>query len=194
VAKILGIVTETHDSGLALLDDGMPPLVLEEERFNRPAIRWNSRDEALEQAAPQVDVFRPSADEQEPCYLQPVAAMSQWRRTYGGRGNRLECRWRGGFFDSLGMLYTLITRYLGFNHFEEGAVMALVAGGGDTYVAKFREVVRLRDGGQFSLNSDYLRHDRYGAMRPFTRRFLEAFGPPRQRDEAITDRHGVDVL
>src|SRR5215475_12766848 len=33
--KILGIVTETHDAGLALLEDGVPVLVLEEERFNR---------------------------------------------------------------------------------------------------------------------------------------------------------------
>jgi carbamoyltransferase len=33
--NILGIVTRTHDSGLALLTDGVPTLVLEEERFNR---------------------------------------------------------------------------------------------------------------------------------------------------------------
>ena len=33
--RILGIVTRTHDSGLALLDDGVPTIVLEEERFNR---------------------------------------------------------------------------------------------------------------------------------------------------------------
>ena len=33
--KILGIVTETHDAILALLEDGVPVLVLEEERFNR---------------------------------------------------------------------------------------------------------------------------------------------------------------
>ena len=32
---ILGIVAKTHDSGVALLRDGMPVLVLEEERFNR---------------------------------------------------------------------------------------------------------------------------------------------------------------
>ena len=31
--KILGIVTRTHDSGLALLNDGAPTIVLEE--FNR---------------------------------------------------------------------------------------------------------------------------------------------------------------
>jgi carbamoyltransferase len=29
------MVTRTHDSGLALLEDGIPTLVLEEERFNR---------------------------------------------------------------------------------------------------------------------------------------------------------------
>ena len=33
--NILGIVTRTHDSGLALLKDGVPTIVLEEERFNR---------------------------------------------------------------------------------------------------------------------------------------------------------------
>ena len=33
--RILGIVTRIHDSGLALLEDGVPTLVLEEERFNR---------------------------------------------------------------------------------------------------------------------------------------------------------------
>ena len=33
--RILGIVAKTHDSGLALLKDGTPEPVLEEERFNR---------------------------------------------------------------------------------------------------------------------------------------------------------------
>ena len=33
--NILGIVTRLKDSGLALLKDGMPTIVLEEERFNR---------------------------------------------------------------------------------------------------------------------------------------------------------------
>jgi carbamoyltransferase len=33
--RILGIVAKTHDSGVAFLSDGVPELVLEEERFNR---------------------------------------------------------------------------------------------------------------------------------------------------------------
>jgi carbamoyltransferase len=108
---------------------------------------------------------------------------------YAGRGNRLECLWRGAFFDSLGMLYTLVTLHLGFRTFEEGTVMALAACGDDTYVEEFRELIRLEEGGQFSLNRDYLRHDRYGQLRPFTRKFLEAFGPARRADEPISDHH-----
>jgi carbamoyltransferase len=33
--RILGIVSRTHDSGLALVERGIPTMVLEEERFNR---------------------------------------------------------------------------------------------------------------------------------------------------------------
>ena len=35
VVRILGIVAKTHDSGVAILKDGVPQLVLEEERYNR---------------------------------------------------------------------------------------------------------------------------------------------------------------
>ncbi|HZT48945.1 MAG TPA: carbamoyltransferase N-terminal domain-containing protein, partial [Hyphomicrobiaceae bacterium] len=33
--RVLGLVARTHDSGVALLKDGSPELVLEEERLNR---------------------------------------------------------------------------------------------------------------------------------------------------------------
>ena len=33
--NILGLVTKSHDTGLALLENGVPAYVLEEERFNR---------------------------------------------------------------------------------------------------------------------------------------------------------------
>ena len=33
--NILGLVAETHDTGLALLEDGVPVAILEEERLNR---------------------------------------------------------------------------------------------------------------------------------------------------------------
>ena len=41
---------------------------------------------------------------------------------------------------------TSVTYHLGFAPFEEGTVMALAAGGGDTYAEKFRELVHLEEG------------------------------------------------
>jgi len=270
--KILGLVTETHDSGIALLDDGVPSLVLEEERFSRekhtqdfPRLALEAAFGALRLRIGDIDVittpwdvaqlrrtFAKSVIGRLPTSLMllwPGAHAAQdsgivllpfWLKfnlrcmfgltrlpkivqvahhdahaaifftspfedaavlvmdgygdvsatsAYVGRGNRLECLWRGAFFESLGMLYTLVTHHLGFNTFGEGTVMALAACGGDTYVAKFRELIRLEDGGLFSLNRDYLRHDRYGQVWPFTRKFLEDFGPARRRDELISDHH-----
>jgi carbamoyltransferase len=270
--RILGLVCDTHDSGVALLQDGVPALVLEEERLSRvkhtvkfPLLSLEAALAELKLGIGDIDVMTTPWDTralrrtfakavlgQLPAslgLLHPGANTAQnggivfltlWlkyelRRQFGlarlppivqvghhdahaaiffaspfeeaavlvmdgfgdvsatsayvGSGNRLDCRWRGSFFDSLGMLYTLVTYHLGFKPFEEGTVMALAACGGDTYAAKFRDLVHLEKGGQFSLNRDYLRHDRYGQVRPFTRKFLDIFGPPRRRGEPITDHH-----
>lgn len=270
--RILGIVCDTHDSGLAVLEDGVPALVLEEERLSRVKhtlkFPWHSLEAALDELKLDIgdigvittpwdtrrlrrtlakavfgrlpaslNLLRPSANISQnggivfltlwlayelrrkvglrrlppivqvghhdahaaiffasPFEEAAVLVMDGYgdasaTSAYVGCGNRLECRWRGGFFDSLGMLYTFVTQHLGFGNFEEGTVMALAACGGDTYAAQFREIVRLEKDGQFSLNPDYLQHDRYGRIRPFTRKFLDIFGPPRRGDEPIGDRH-----
>ena len=43
--KVLGVVAKTHDSGIALLEDGVPELIFEEERFNR-----DQEDQEISQA------------------------------------------------------------------------------------------------------------------------------------------------
>ncbi|NJM55763.1 MAG: hypothetical protein HC841_07605, partial [Verrucomicrobiae bacterium] len=71
---------------------------------------------------------------------------------FTGAGHRLTRHWHGGIFDSLGMVYTLVTRHLGYEVFEEGTVMALAALGGDRYDAAMREVVRLEPEGRFTVD------------------------------------------
>jgi carbamoyltransferase len=87
------------------------------------------------------------------------------------------------------MIYTFVTEHLGFYAFEEGTVMALAACGTDTYLEQMRDIVRLEDGGRFSVNMAYFSHDRFGMIRPFTQKFLETFGPARERGTALTDKH-----
>jgi carbamoyltransferase len=270
--RVLGIVCDTHDSGIALLEDGVPTFVLEEERFNRekhtqrfprlsletalsdsrleigdidvmttpwdtPRLRRTFAKAVLGHLPASLNLLRPSvnAAQDNGIVLLTLWLKYELRRMFGlarlpkivqvghhdahaaiffaspfeeaavlvidgygdvsatsayiGRGNQLECRWRGSFFDSLGMLYSLVTYHLGFGPFEEGTVMALAACGSDTYVTRFKELVHLQKEGQFALNREYLRHDRYGQIKPFTAKFLESFGPPRRRDEPITDHH-----
>ena len=109
--------------------------------------------------------------------------------TFAGRGNKIARLWHGRFFDSLGMVYTLITKHLGFQPFEEGTVMALAACGGTGMVGKMRDIVRLEDGGRFSINMEYFSHNVYGMLRPFKRKFFDTFGPARRREDPLEDKH-----
>ncbi len=110
--------------------------------------------------------------------------------TYIGRGNRLERLWHTGIFNSIGIVYTCVTKHLGFGGFaDEGKVMALAAYGEDTYVRDFRDLVRPVADGRYEVNMEYFSFDAFGELRPFKRRFLDKFGPARQPGEELTDRH-----
>lgn len=270
--NILGIVTKTHDTGAAILRDGMPTAIMEEERFNRDkhtqlfpagalaaALRmsqleiadidvvtapWNVgqlrrafRNIVTAELPASLNLLRPAAHSTQNSgivflrqrlkqgirrglgagrfpdivevahhdahaaifFVSPfdeaaVLVMDGYGDTsatsaYIGRGTNLTRQWSAGFFDSLGALYTSMTIHLGFKPFEEGTVMALAACGGPTYRDRFRDIVVLQDGGRFTLNRDYVSFHTHGLVRPFTRRFLEVFGPPRLPGEPLTDRH-----
>ena len=266
--RILGLVTLTHDTGVALLEDGEVKMVLEEERHSREKHTiWFPRqalaallgkhgrlsdidvittpwDELRlrrtfasavlgrlpaslsligERAHPTQDgavialttMLRIGLLRYFPTHSQPLivsvghheahASMffvspfhdatiivmdgygdDSSTSAFTGEGNRIERHWQGAFFDSLGMVYTLVTRHLGFEYFEEGTVMALAALGSDRLVDKMRDIVRLTSDGQFKVNMAYFDYDRYGQLRPFKRKFVELFGPPRKKGEPLT--------
>jgi carbamoyltransferase len=270
---ILGIVTRTHDAGLALLNDGVPTLVLEEERFNRekhtrkfpffslqaafdnhgldikdidvittpwnmaslrrtmfwavagklPAslnllspranphwsplivnmpmgLRWGLMWHfGTKTKLPKIIQVRHHDAHAATFFVSPfeeasVLVMDGYgdetaQSAYIGTGNRLERQWRSEFFDSLGMLYTAVTQHLGFKRFEEGTVMALAATGGPTYAKQFAELVQLHPDGGFSINRDFINYDTHGLNKPFKARFTDVFGPQRQGNEPLTDRH-----
>jgi carbamoyltransferase len=109
---------------------------------------------------------------------------------YVGRGNRLERVWSTGIINSLGLVYTFVTEYLGFAGFgDEGKVMALAAFGEDTFLQRFRDVVRATPDGGYAVNMAYFSYDMFGQLRPFKRKFFDTFGPPRVPGEPLADRH-----
>jgi carbamoyltransferase len=110
--------------------------------------------------------------------------------SYIGRGNRLERTWSTGIMNSAGLVYTFVTEYLGFAGFgDEGKVMALAAFGEDTFVERFRDVIRPTPDGGYAVNMAYFSYDVFGQLKPFKQKFATTFGPPRMPGEPLTDRH-----
>ena len=271
--RILGLVTRTHDSGLALLEDGVPTFVLEEERFNREkhtrkfpfhslkaafddrglslagidviTTPWHMRSlwrmmfAAVREGFPaSLNLVPPSARPTQSTLIVTMPNGLRWgllwhfgvkqrlpkivqvrhhdahaatffvspfeeatilvmdgygdetaQSAYTGAGNRVERVAQSHIFDSLGMLYTAVTEHLGFKYFEEGTVMALAATGDETYAKKIPRARSLSPDGEFSINRDFIGYHTHGLNRPFTQRFIEAFGPQRRKDEPLGDRH-----
>lgn len=271
--RILGLVGATHDSGLAILDDGNIELVLEEERFDRhkrsKAFPRRAMVAALGEAAAglsEIDVITTPWDvgrlrksflgavlRRFPASLAFLLESSHTPQRneivllnayldrklkrlighgarppivnvghhdshaatffvspfeeatvlvmdgfgddaatsiYTGTGNRLTRHWQTHIFNSVGMVYTFVTEFLGFGGFsDEGKVMALAAYGDDSLVERFRDVIKLEPGGRYSVDMSYFSFDTFGELKPFKRKFVEAFGPQRCPGEEITDRH-----
>ncbi len=272
--RILGLVSATHDSGLAILEDGKPTLVLEEERLNREKrTKAFPRHCVIETFGPRaaglrdIDVITTPWDQNklrahfgrvllsglpyslnllrenshspqrnEIVRLNAVLSRRLQRiidgqfdlpeivpvghhdahaaaffvspfeeanvlvmdgfgddastSIYSGHGNHLERCWSEGILDSLGLIYTFVTKYLGFKGFsDEGKVMALAACGDDSYVDRFRNVVQLLDDGRYAVDMSYFNYGKYGELKPLTTKFYNVFGPPRKPGSLLQDRH-----
>lgn len=117
-----------------------------------------------------------------------------------GRGNRIEVKGGVRFPHSLGLFYTAFTQFLGFPHYgDEYKMMGLSSYGEPRYAAEVRDVVRI-DGDQIRLNLKYFRHHDEGVEMTwaggepqlgtvYSQAFEEKFGPPRRRQDGITQRH-----
>src|SRR5580658_11314001 len=110
-----------------------------------------------------------------------VDGIGEWATATmgGGKGCEirlpLESRWP----HSLGMLYSVFTAFLGFEVNEgEYKVMGMAPYGTPRYVDKVWKVVRVSDGGAFSLDMDYFCFH-HSTDRMFNRKFANLFGEPR---------------
>jgi carbamoyltransferase len=123
-----------------------------------------------------------------------------------GEGNRMRIAGSVGFPHSLGLYYTAVTQYLGFQKFgDEYKVMGLAAYGKPEQLEAFREIVLFdansnRNG--FRLGLDYFVHHRNGPEmswaeadktptlgKLYSEEMCRHLGERRQPDEPIDQRH-----
>ena len=126
--------------------------------------------------------------------LLTVDGVGEWATTtYGrGRGSGIELFEEVRFPHSLGLLYSTVTAYLGFEVNDgEYKVMGLAPYGEPRYLEEMRRLVSSGPEGQYRLNLDYFD---FVPFRDGSRMYSDAlprlFGePPRQREAEITRFH-----
>jgi carbamoyltransferase len=273
--RVLGLVCNTHDAGVALVRDGHIEAVLEEERFNRVKRTLAFPDQSLTslwadghdpagidaivtpwKAGRLASFFARAVARNFPSSLNLMHARAHpaqrnqilllrhylrrglkphWggRRmpkiidvghhdahaatffvspfdeaivlvmdgygddastsAYIGRGNQLTRLWSTEIFNSLGLVYTVVTSHLGFDGFgDEGKVMALAALGSDALVETFRALVRPTPDGRYDLDMSYFSFPVHGQIKPLSERFTALFGPARTPGCALT-QHDYDL-
>ena len=105
-----------------------------------------------------------------------------------GRGSEIEIQKEMWYPHSLGLLYSILTAYLGFRVFQgEGKVMALAEYGEPEFMDQFSKILDLKDDGSFKLDTSYFSFNRGSRMH--NARFEKLFGPARGENEELTDRH-----
>jgi len=118
-----------------------------------------------------------------------------------GEGGRMKVLDRVLFPHSMGIFYTAICQFIGYDKYgDEGKIMGLAPYGKPKYLDVMRDIVRLEDDGKFSLDLDYFIHHSEGVdygvdevghptVAPlFSPALAERLGSPRRRGDRLSER------
>jgi carbamoyltransferase len=117
-------------------------------------------------------------------------SVGEWASLSCGtaRGNTIQLLKEMRYPESLGLIYSAVTTYLGFKaHSGEGKVMGLASYGKPTLTKKFEEVVNVLPDGSFKIDPSFFPFNSGNKM--FGQKMIDTFGPPRTPESEITDRH-----
>ncbi|MDK1288857.1 carbamoyltransferase [Pseudoalteromonas umbrosa] len=120
-----------------------------------------------------------------------VDGVGEWSTTSYGKGahSKLELFEEVSFPDSIGLLYSTVTSYLGFKvNSGEYKVMGLAPYGKPRYAKQIRQLIELKDKGQFALNMKYFAFLQQECM--YSEELIKLFNTPaREPESAILQFH-----
>ena len=109
-----------------------------------------------------------------------------------GQGNEIKMLRYDEFPQSVGMLYSTFTDFLGFEvSSDEWKVMALGAYSNENnpYYEKMRRLVNLKKDGEFEIDLTYFDYYNFYKGSYFTQKMVDLIGKPRKKDEELEQRH-----
>lgn len=108
---------------------------------------------------------------------------------FSGEENKIHKLQEIHYPDSLGLLYSTLTAFLGFKvNNDEYKVMGLASYGQPRHIDKLNKIIAFYDDGSFRLNMDYFCF-MYDGKQMFNSNFIELFGQPRSNYDKITSYH-----
>ena len=123
-----------------------------------------------------------------------VDGVGEWATTTYGRGSGTDMQLfeEVHFPHSIGLLYSTITAFLGFDVNDgESKVMGLAAYGKPRYLEQMRQLARRREGGQFELDMQYF--DFLSRDRMYSDSLIRLFGQSPRGRNAVVERFHEDV-
>lgn len=132
--------------------------------------------------------FYPSSfDEAAIMTVDGVGEMATMSRG-SGKGNSITLNDEIRYPDSLGLLYTTFTVFLGFEaNGGEGKTMGLAGYGKPFYLKQLQSIVRVREDGSFKMDPKFFKYRAGNVM--WSAQFEKLFGPCRKPGEELTERH-----
>lgn len=159
------------------------PMVIQEELSTNSPVHFFKHH--LSHAA---SAFLPSPFEESA--IMTCDGVGEWTSmTMGyGRGQDIKLTEEISYPDSLGLLYTTVTVYLGFHaQGGEGKTMGLAAYGEPRFVPQMEKVIHVFPDGSFRLNQKYFAYRRGKKM--WNSEFEKLFGPAKKYEEKWEQRH-----
>jgi carbamoyltransferase len=125
-----------------------------------------------------------------------IDGVGEWETTAVGVGRGSDIRLERAirFPHSVGLLYSALTSYLGFQVNDgEWKVMGLAPYGVPKYEEQFRRLVNIKPDGSFSLNMEYFAHHYSSEWTADNERWEALFGFPRRESKAEIEQHHEDL-
>jgi len=105
-----------------------------------------------------------------------------------GHGNKISPIKHINFPDSIGLLYSTFTAFLGFRvNEDEYKVMGLAAYGKPIYTKQIYQLMDVKEDGSFKLNLSFFKFREEFKM--WSKVFEKVFGNPRKQNEHVTQKH-----
>jgi len=119
-----------------------------------------------------------------------VDGVGEWATTTFGKGEGKEVTILKEiqFPNSIGLLYSTFTAYLGFKvNDHEYKVMGLSAFGEPKYYDQIMKIIDMKEDGSYGMDISYFDYHYKGRMP--SNKFIKEFGPPRKRNDNVTKKH-----